>query len=266
MSTNRRAKLSKRKLAIYTLILLLLAALAWYANSLFSLEELALQEDRFRLAIAQNPLQSFLIGFAIYTALALVPGTGGKAIVYSWLFGFWQAMLIVTVGLSIAAMMIFALSRYLFQSTIERRYTNFVAAMNAHIEKEEVFYLLTLRMMHAPFSIVNPISGASRVRTWTFFWTTVVGLVPANAIWAYVGLRLPSLRDLAQQGSSAFIDLPLIAALVTCGVFPILLRWLFNHLGVHTNGMPVGESAEIGNVTSNSSEIDAENHKPNAPK
>ncbi|MGJ8688264.1 MAG: TVP38/TMEM64 family protein [Gammaproteobacteria bacterium] len=235
MSPNQNAKLSKQKLATYTLFVLFFIALAWYANNLFSLEDLAQQEDRFRFAIAQNPLQSFLIGFAIYTALALVPGTGGKAIIYSWLFGFWQAMLIVTVGLSIAAMIIFALSRYLFQATIERRYTSFVKVMNEHIEKEGAFYLLTLRMMHAPFSIVNPVSGASRVRSWTFFWTTVVGLIPANAIWAYVGLHLPSLRELAAQGTSAFVDPPLITALIACGVFPIFMRWLFNRFGVHTN-------------------------------
>ena len=142
-------------------------------------------------------------------------------------------MLIVTVGLSIAAMLIFMLSRYLFQATIERRFTGFVNTMNEHIAKDGAFYLLTLRMMHAPFSIVNPVSGASRVHSWTFFWTTVVGLVPANAIWAYVGLRLPSLSELAIQGASAFIDLPLIVALIACGVFPILGRWLFKHFDFH---------------------------------
>jgi uncharacterized membrane protein YdjX (TVP38/TMEM64 family) len=258
MSANRSAGRSKRRLVMFTLIFLLLAALAWYANNLFSLEDLALQEDRFRSAIAQNPLRSFLIGFVVYTVIALVPGTGGKAIVFSWLFGFWQAMLIVTVGLTIAAMLIFTLSRYLFQATIERRYTSFVKTMNAHIEKEGAFYLLTLRMMHAPFSIVNPVSGASRVHSWTFFWTTVVGLVPANAIWAYVGLRLPSLRELAIQGTSAFIDPPLIAALIACGVFPILVRWLFDHFGVQTNGIPVGDSGEIGGVINNPRETDSE--------
>ena len=258
MSANQSAGRSKRKLVMIILILLLLAALAWYANNHFSLEDLALQEDRFRSAIAQNPLQSFLIGFVVYTVIALVPGTGGKAIVFSWLFGFWQAMLIVTVGLTIAAMLIFTLSRYLFQATIERRYTSFVTTMNAHIEKEGAFYLLTLRMMHAPFSIVNPVSGASRVHSWTFFWTTLVGLVPANAIWAYVGLRLPSLRELAIQGTSAFIDLPLIAALIACGAFPIIVRWLFNHFGVQTNSMPVGDSAEIGGAINTPREADTE--------
>lgn len=232
MSNAPSSRRSKRKLAIFAIIALLLAALAWYVNNYVSLDSLAIQEDRFRYAIALNPWQSFLTGFVVYTLIALVPGTGGKAIVYGWLFGFWQAMLIVTVGLTIAAMAIFTLSRYLLQATIERRYTHFVALMNEHIEKEGAFYLLTLRMAHAPYSIVNPVSGASRVDSWTFFWTTVVGLLPANAIWVYAGLRLPSLRELAEQGGNAFIDLPLIAALIGCGILPIVVRWLISRFGM----------------------------------
>ena len=75
-----------------------------------------------------------------------------------------------------------------------------LSLMNRHIEKEGAFYLLTLRMAHAPYSIVNPVSGASRVPMWTFVWTTAIGLLPGTAVWAYVGVRLPSLRDLANSG------------------------------------------------------------------
>ncbi len=247
MSKSLSARRSKRKLAIFAIFALLLAGLAWYVNNYVSLESMAIQEDRFRSAIALNPWQSFLIGFVVYTVVALVPGTGGKAIVYGWLFGFWQALVIVTVGLIIAAMVIFALSRYLLQASIERRYTNFVALMNEHIEKEGAFYLLTLRMAHAPFSIVNPVSGASRVHSWTFFWTTVVGLLPANAIWVYVGLRLPSLRELAEKGGAAFIDLPLIIALIACGILPIVVRALISQFGIPA--IKTGEDRSTGNFT-----------------
>ena len=89
-----------------------------------------------------------------------------------------------------------------------------------------------LRMLHAPFSIVNPVSGASRVRAWTFFWTTAVGLLPANAIWVYVGIQLPSLRELAESGPGSFINLPLIVALVVCGILPLLIRWLISYFGI----------------------------------
>ena len=231
LTTGRR----KRKLFIFAIAAIFLAGLAWYVNNYISLEVLTEQESRIRAYISLNPWRSFIIGFGIYSGLALVPGTGGKAIAYGWLFGFWQAVTIVTVGLALGAMIIFSLSRYLFQESIERRYTSFVALMNKHLEKEGAYYLLALRMAHVPYSIVNPVSGASRIRTWTFFWTTAAGLLPANAAWVYVGTRLPSLRELASNGSGSFIDLPLIVALVGCAALPHLVRWLISHFGIPAN-------------------------------
>ncbi len=232
MSTSLKTARSKRKLAILVIAAILLAGLAWYVNKYISLGELAEQESRIRTYISLNPWRSFIVGFGIYAGLALVPGTGGKAIVYGWLFGFWQAVTIVTVGLILAAMAIFSLSRYLFRESIERRYTNFVALMNKHLEKEGAYYLLALRMAHVPYSIVNPVSGASRVRTWTFCWTTAVGMLPVNAIWVYVGVRLPSLRELASNGPGSLIDLPLILAMVGCATLAPLIRWLLGHFGI----------------------------------
>jgi uncharacterized membrane protein YdjX (TVP38/TMEM64 family) len=232
MNRHLPTRQSKRKLLVLAIAAILLAALAWYVKNYVSIEELADQESRLRAYISHHPWYSFAVGFAIYLALALVPGTGGKAIVYGWLFGFWQAVTIVSVGLTLAAMAIFSLSRYLFRESIESRYTIFLSLMNKHLEKEGAFYLLTLRMVHAPFSIVNPVSGASRVRAWTFFWTTAVGLMPANAIWVYVGIRLPSLRELAENGPGSFINLPLLVALVACAILPLLIRWLISHFGI----------------------------------
>ena len=242
MSTHVKTRRSKRRLFVFAIAAILLATLTWYVNNYVSLEEMADQESRIRDYISLNPWRSFVVGFGIYSGLALVPGTGGKAIVYGWLFGFWQALTIVTVGLTLAAMAIFSLSRYLFQESIERRYPIFLSLMNKHIEKEGAFYLLTLRMAHAPYSIVNPVSGASRVRTWTFFWTTVVGLLPANAIWVYVGIRLPSLRELASSGPDAFIDLPLIGALVVCATLPLLIRWLVGRFGIPATKTPIHDA------------------------
>jgi len=215
---------SLRKPLVALVAAALLVALAWYVNRFASLETLIAQELIVRDAIAANPVQSFMIG------------------IYGWLFGFWQAVFIVTVGLTIAAMLIFYLSRYLFQEAIERRYTRFLALMNKHLEKEGAFYLLTLRMAHAPYSIVNPVSGASRVRSWTFFWTTLLGLLPANMIWVYVGLRLPSLEELAASGAEAFIDLPLIVALVGCALLPPLVRFVVSRFGVLGNDVAVHDA------------------------
>jgi uncharacterized membrane protein YdjX (TVP38/TMEM64 family) len=234
---------TKRKLIVFTLASIVLTVLALYAYNYVSFEELANRESRLREAITVNPWRSFAIGFCIYTVVALVPGTGGKAIVYGWIFGFWQAVAIVTVGLAIAAIAIFLLSRYLVRESIERRYPHFLTFINRNLEKDVAFYLVTLRLLHVPYSIVNPVIGASRVRTWTFLWTTVVGLLPANAVWVYVGIHLPSLRELADNGPESFINSPLIGALVLCGTLPFLVRWL-----IHLYGFP-GAKGRIHDAT-----------------
>ena len=243
MSSMLEFARGKQKLLIFAIAIIILVALAWYARNYLSLQQMAEQEERIRVYILQNPWHSFVIGFSIYTCLALIPGTGGKAIVYGWLFGFWQAVVIVTVGLTLGAMTIFSLSRYLFQESIERRYANFVFLMNKHLEKEGAYYLLALRMAHVPYSIVNPVSGASRIRTWTFFWTTAIGLLPANAIWVYVGVKLPSLNELATSGAGALVDPALILAMIGCAALPHLVRWLISHYGIPSDQIPSDENS-----------------------
>ncbi|MGR9092732.1 MAG: TVP38/TMEM64 family protein [Gammaproteobacteria bacterium] len=232
MNVTPPATQHRRKAIVFAGAAVVLAAIAWYVNRYVSLSELAMHEDRIRVAIAMRPLRSFMLGLAVYITLSLIPGIGGKAIVFGWLFGFWRAVIIVIVSLTCSAMVIFSLSRYLFRDRIERRYTGMLSLMNRHIEKEGAFYLLTLRMAHAPYSIVNPVSGASRVPMWTFVWTTAIGLLPGTAVWAYVGVRLPSLRDLANSGPGSLLDPLLITALVASAMLPLFFRGLVRRFGI----------------------------------
>lgn len=223
---------SRRKFIVLMTTIAVLGTLAWFVKTQFSLEQLVVQEDRLRDIIAQRPWHSFVTGFWIYFGLSLIPGTGGKAIVCGWLFGFWQAMVIVIVALSSAAMTIFSLSRYLIRERIESRYSSALKLMNKHIEKEGALYLLTLRMAHAPFSIINPVSGASRLRSWTFLWTTVVGLLPGTIVWVTLGVRLPSLRELTHSGPASLLDPLLLVLLVASAGLPLFFRWLVGHFGI----------------------------------
>ena len=106
-SRPRPGSRSLRKPLVLLVSVGFLVALGWYVNNYASLDVLIEQEQIVRDAIADHPLQSFFIGFGVYLVLSLVPGTGGKGVIYGWLFGFWQAVTIVSVGLTIAAMLIF---------------------------------------------------------------------------------------------------------------------------------------------------------------
>ena len=232
MTAPKKVGSRKRKLVIFAVAVVVGAALTWYVKNYVSLEELVAQEERLREAIDRRPWRSFAVGLAIYSVVSLVPGTSGKSVVFAWLYGFWQGLALIILGLTAAAMVIFNLSRYVFHGWIKRRYGRFLAGLNRHLHREGAFYLLTLRMAHFPFSIVNLVSGASGVRARTFCWTTFVGLVPGSAVFAYVGIRMPSLNELSTHGVGSLFDKPLIAALATCAVFPFAFRFVARKLGL----------------------------------
>ena len=232
MSAGVKVRGIKRKLLVLAIAVAALAALSWHVKNHVTLDQLVAQETHIREVIAERPWSSFGMGLVIYALVSLIPGTSGKSVVFGWLYGFWQGLAIIVIGLTAAAMTIFYLSRYVFRGWIEHRYGKFLTTLNKHIKKEGGFYLLSLRMAHFPFTIINLASGASRVRGRTFCWTTCLGLLPGTAVFAYIGVRLPSLDELVKNGPGSLIDAPLIAALAVSAVSPFLFRMLARKLGL----------------------------------
>lgn len=232
MNAAEQQRGRKRRIFVLVLVVAVFAGLAWYVQTHVTLEQLVVQEERAREGIGLRPWRSFAIGLAIYTMVSLVPGTSGKSVVFGWLFGFLRGVIIVIIGLVAAALVMFYLSRFIFRAEIEHRYGKFLSVLNRHLEKEGAFYLLALRMAHLPYTIINLASGASRVRVSTFCWTTAVGLLPGTLVFVWVGIRLPSLDELVEQGAGSLVDAPLIAALMLSALFPLLFRWGAARLGV----------------------------------
>jgi len=232
MTAAERRRGLKRRIAVLVLAIAVVAGLAWYARHYVRIDDLVLREQQARAAIELYPWRSFAIGLATYTAISLVPGTSGKSVIIGWLFGLSRAVVLIIAGLTAAGLAMFYLSRFVFRAEIEHRYGRFLSALNGHIEKEGAFYLLALRMAHFPYSIINLVSGASRVRVRTFCWTTALGLLPGTVVFAWVGIRLPSLDELAAQGAGSLVDAPLVAALAASALFPIAFRWCARKLGV----------------------------------
>lgn len=232
MNAPARRRGLKRRILILALAVAALAALAWYVKNYVTIDELIVREQQVRDSIALRPWRSFGIGLAIYTLVSLVPGTSGKSVIIGWLFGFSRAVVMIIAGLTVAALAMFYLSRFVFRGEIEHRYGKFLGALNRHLEREGAFYLLALRMAHFPYSIINLAGGASRVRVRTFCWTTAVGLLPGTAVFVWVGMRLPSLDEVARNGAGSLIDAPLVAALAASAAFPLVFRWVARKLGV----------------------------------
>jgi uncharacterized membrane protein YdjX (TVP38/TMEM64 family) len=181
-------------------------------------------EQWLRQSIEQHPLVSFGVGLVVYTLVALIPGSTGKAILFGWLFGFWPGLAIVSVALTIAATLSFSLARYLLRDFVQRRLGIVVRQIDRSFERRGAEYLVTLRVLHVPYSLLNYAVGATGVSATTFAWTTLLGMFPGNVAFVLAGSQLPTLEGVFDAGMWSLIDLRVLAALSAAILIPVLAR------------------------------------------
>jgi uncharacterized membrane protein YdjX (TVP38/TMEM64 family) len=221
---------TRRRILVLVAFTATVIALWVLAGRYLPLERIAEQEQALRRWIEGRPVIAFTIGFAIYTLVSLFPGTSGKSVACGWLFGFWQGMAMVTFSLTLAALVGFSIARYALRDALHRRFGTALDRVDRGLERDGAFYLLTLRMLHTPYTLVNYASGACRVGTWTFAWTTWVGLIPGSLAFVGVGAGLPTLDELLEKGPLGLLSPPLLVALALMGGLPWLVRTVVRRL------------------------------------
>ena len=71
------------------------------------------------------------------------------------------------------------------------RDSGWIARMEKGFQEGEVSYLLIMRLVPAmPFFIANLAPAFLGARTWTFVWTTFVGIIPGTVVYISVGAGL----------------------------------------------------------------------------
>jgi uncharacterized membrane protein YdjX (TVP38/TMEM64 family) len=220
----------KRRILFVLIFVGTIIAIGIGVRYLPSLSWVTEHERAFRAHVVEHPISSWCYGLLAYFAVSLVPGTTGKSVVCGWLFGFWGALAMVELGLLGAAVVSFLGSRHFSALYFSRQFANGqwrerFRSLQHHSNQDTAFYLLMLRMAHAPFTLVNYGAGATKIPLSVFCWTTLLGILPGTVVFTFVGARVPSLQLVAEHGVWTLVDLPLILALVVTAMLPVLLRY-----------------------------------------
>jgi len=147
----------------------------------------------------------------VATALSLLGGS---------LFGFWEALLLVSFASSAGATGAMLLSRYVLRTPVERRWPQWVSVINKGLERSGIFYLLALRLAPAPpFFVVNLLMGLTRVPAWHFFIISQIGMLPLDVVFVNAGRTLATLNS-----PEDILDFGTLAALTVASVLPLLLH------------------------------------------
>lgn len=175
-----------------------------------------------------NPL--FMLGsaFVIYviaTAFSL-PGAVFITLAIGAIFGLLWGIVIVSFASTIGATLAFLMARYVFQDSVQRKFDKRLNAINKGIEKDGAFYLFTLRLVPLfPFFLINLLMGLTRIRVWTFYWVSQVGMLAGTAVYVNAGTQLAKLDSL-----SGILSPELMFSFSLVGVFPLLAKWFISRI------------------------------------
>ncbi len=213
-------------------LLVLLAGIAavgigyWQFRDLLTLDRLAEHESWLRSLKAQRPVLVGLAAVLIYTAVAgaSLPVATIMTLACGWYFGFWIGLLVVSFGSTAGATVAFLLSRYLVRDWVRRRFGDQLARFQDLLAQDGAFYLFSLRLIPAPFFVINAVMGLTKMRAITFWWVSQLGMLPTTAAYVYAGSAVPSLRTLADEGVRRVLSPQLLIAFVILGILPLLLK------------------------------------------
>ena len=210
---------------ISILLVVTAAVLAFFLLDLgryLSLDFVKQSQRQFSQLFAQNPVTVTTVFFAAYVAVTglSLPGAAIMTLAAGAAFGLVLGIVVVSFASTIGATLAMLVSRYLLRDTIEARFGRRLSEVNQGIEREGAFYLFSLRLIPAiPFFALNLLMGLTRMKTWTYFWVSQVGMLAGTAVFVYAGTELAKIDSLRSVLSPR-----LIAAFVLLGILPLITR------------------------------------------
>lgn len=179
------------------------------------------QADLAELYQAQ-PLAVAAAFLAAYVAMAAasLPGAVPMTLAAGAIFGLPVGVLIVSFASSVGATLAFLSARYLLGDWVRARLGARLADIDRGIARDGAFYLFTLRLVPlVPFFAVNLLMGLTRMRSWTFYWVSQLGMLLGTAVYVNAGTQLAAIgspRDIVSPG--------LLGAFALLGIFPLAAR------------------------------------------
>ena len=215
--------MKNKKIPVLIALLVLIALFfAFDLGRYFSLEFIKAQQASFAAAYAERPVVVTLIFFAVYvliTALSL-PGAAIMTLAGGASFGLVWGTIVVSFASTLGATLAMLAARYLLRESIEKRFGAKLADVNKGIEKEGALYLFTLRLVPLiPFFALNLLMGLTKMKTWTFFWVSQLGMFAGTVAYVNAGTeiaKITSLRSILSPG--------LLGSFVLLGLLPLIIK------------------------------------------
>ena len=186
-----------RKLLLALIVSAVVAFFVLDLGRYLTVEAMAAQREAVQAYRAEHPVAAplvFLVAYVVMAAVSL-PGASLMTLAGGAVFGLGLGTLLVSFASSLGATLAFLSARFILRDWVQARLGHRLKALNEGIRRDGAYYLLTLRLLPMfPFWVVNLVLGLTPIRTWTFYWASQLGMLPATVIYVYAGTQLTQFR------------------------------------------------------------------------
>jgi uncharacterized membrane protein YdjX (TVP38/TMEM64 family) len=218
-----------KKLAIVAVVALVILALFKLGlGDQLTLANLKAQQASIDAHYRAAPFTIIAAYFLVYVLVTAVsfPGAAILTLAGGALFGVVTGTAVVSFASSIGATLAFLASRHLLGDWVQAKFGNRLAAFNEGIERDGAFYLFSLRLVPIfPFFLINLLMGLTKIRTWTYYWVSQIGMLLGTIVYVNAGTQLASIGSLKD-----IVSLPLLLSFAALGLLPLAGKWIVGRL------------------------------------
>lgn len=139
----------------------------------------------------------FMALYIIQAALSL-PGAAILSLAAGAIFGSIMGTVYANIAATIGATLAFLVTRYLLRDTVLNKFGSRLEGMNRELEERGFSYLLFLRLVPLfPFFLINLAAGLTRLPLRTFFFGTMLGIIPGGFVYVNAGASLATIDSLS---------------------------------------------------------------------
>lgn len=189
-------------------------------------EKITAAEATLRRWYAESPAEVLLIAFLLYTVATglSLPIATILSLSYAWILG-WAAVAVLNLAAACGATLAFLSARFLFRDWVQRRFGDKLRLINEGFQRDGTYYIVFLRMVAVfPFVVVNLVLGLVPITVRTYFFATMLGMLPLNFAFVYLGRQIPSTEEFLREGFQSLIAWPILLGIGLIGLIPLSLR------------------------------------------
>jgi uncharacterized membrane protein YdjX (TVP38/TMEM64 family) len=159
----------------------------------------------------------FMAIYILQTALSL-PGAAILSLAAGAIFGSIMGTVYANIAATTGATLAFLVTRYLLRDIVLNKFGSKLEVMNRELEERGFSYLLFLRLVPLfPFFLINLAAGLTRISLRTFFFGTMIGIIPGGFVYVNAGASLATIDSLSGIASPR-----VLGSFALLGLFPLI--------------------------------------------